>query len=155
MNKMAKRPTPDHFRSHGTHKSEPLFMRVAPPFCMAPCTTVSVSTLYLSRSPYLIQSLPTTSPSMAGRRSLCLLNPPPLLLLLLLLSEGNWGGRALRLNRWDPKIWMPTEKVEPEEDSQETGTRWAVLVAGSYGYGNYRHQVGFFFYSRNEYEFGL
>lgn len=24
---------------------------------------------------------------------------------------------------------------------QQNGTRWAVLVAGSFGYGNYRHQV--------------
>lgn len=40
---------------------------------------------------------------------------------------------------------MPTDKVEAEEDGEERGTKWAVLVAGSYGYGNYRHQVGFFF----------
>jgi legumain len=39
---------------------------------------------------------------------------------------------------------MPTEKDGPEvddDDGKEIGTRWAVLVAGSNGYGNYRHQV--------------
>ncbi|KAG8476125.1 hypothetical protein CXB51_032883 [Gossypium anomalum] len=29
----------------------------------------------------------------------------------------------------------------PEKDDQQLGTRWAVLVAGSSGYGNYRHQA--------------
>ncbi|KAJ9706819.1 hypothetical protein PVL29_002007 [Vitis rotundifolia] len=78
--------------------------------------------------------------SMALHRSVCLLNSA-LLLLFLLLAEGTGGARALRLNRWDQKIWMPTDKVEAEEDGEERGTRWAVLVAGSYGYGNYRHQA--------------
>lgn len=81
---------------------------------------------------------------MALHRSVCLLNSA-LLPLLLLLAEGTGGARALRLSRWDQKIWMPTDKVEAEEDGEERGTKWAVLVAGSYGYGNYRHQVGFFF----------
>ncbi|KAI3858127.1 hypothetical protein MKX03_022446 [Papaver bracteatum] len=40
-------------------------------------------------------------------------------------------------SRWDSTIKMPTEK----EDDEEIGTRWAVLVAGSQGYGNYRHQA--------------
>lgn len=81
-------------------------------------------------------------------RSLRLLNSPALqlFLLFLLLAEGTWGGGALRLNRWDQKIWMPTDQFEPEEDGEGAGTRWAVLVAGSYGYGNYRHQVGFFIF---------
>jgi hypothetical protein len=48
--------------------------------------------------------------------------------------------------KWDPLIRMPTEKGDAaaastaaEED--EVGTKWAVLIAGSSGYGNYRHQV--------------
>ena len=40
---------------------------------------------------------------------------------------------------------MPTEKDDAEDVDGEVGTRWAVLVAGSAGYGNYRHQVFFFF----------
>ncbi|KAI4988573.1 hypothetical protein ZWY2020_030203 [Hordeum vulgare] len=52
--------------------------------------------------------------------------------------------------RWDPVIRMPGEE-EPatargdggsqEEEEDGVGTRWAVLVAGSSGYGNYKHQV--------------
>ncbi|KAL6903423.1 hypothetical protein ACP4OV_004236 [Aristida adscensionis] len=55
---------------------------------------------------------------------------------------------------WEPLIRMPTEKgggaaaTDPaaaaaaaEEEGDEVGTRWAVLVAGSSGYGNYRHQA--------------
>jgi len=32
-------------------------------------------------------------------------------------------------------------KSKDGEDETEKGTRWAVLIAGSSGYGNYRHQV--------------
>ena len=50
---------------------------------------------------------------------------------------------------WEPLIRMPTEKggdaaaasAAPAVEEDEVGTRWAVLVAGSSGYGNYRHQV--------------
>ncbi|CAA0838861.1 Vacuolar-processing enzyme beta-isozyme [Striga hermonthica] len=45
------------------------------------------------------------------------------------------GGRRLR--PWDPIIRWPVGGREPEEN----GTRWAVLVAGSNGFGNYRHQA--------------
>nr|P49045.1 RecName: Full=Vacuolar-processing enzyme; Short=VPE; Flags: Precursor [Glycine max]BAA06030.1 cysteine proteinase [Glycine max] len=50
-------------------------------------------------------------------------------------------GAAARPNRkeWDSVIKLPTEPVDA--DSDEVGTRWAVLVAGSNGYGNYRHQA--------------
>lgn len=56
-------------------------------------------------------------------------------------------GSAARQNRWerDSVIRLPTEPVDAGEDDA-VGTRWAVLVAGSSGYGNYRHQVSFFFY---------
>ncbi|XAR70423.1 Legumain [Bertholletia excelsa] len=58
-------------------------------------------------------------------------------LLLLLSGLPLEAGRAWQLNRWDQVIRMPSELEEPGENS----TRWAVLVAGSYGYGNYRHQA--------------
>ncbi|ONK61017.1 uncharacterized protein A4U43_C08F25230 [Asparagus officinalis] len=46
-------------------------------------------------------------------------------------KEGEWEIRR----EWGPEILMPTEEADI------TGTRWAVLVAGSNGYGNYRHQA--------------
>lgn len=49
------------------------------------------------------------------------------------------GREAVRLDRWQPGIKLPTE---PDDvDGEVVGTRWAVLVAGSSGYANYRHQV--------------
>ncbi|XWS61935.1 hypothetical protein CRYUN_Cryun07bG0167600 [Craigia yunnanensis] len=69
-------------------------------------------------------------------------NNPSLLFLLLLLFEAIHVGRAARLNQWESGIQLPTEKDEPQDiDDQQLGTRWAVLVAGSAGYGNYRHQA--------------
>lgn len=62
-------------------------------------------------------------------------------LFLLLSFEATGGGIALRLDPWESSLRMPTEKKEPEDDQKEVGTRWAVLVAGSSGYGNYRHQA--------------
>lgn len=46
----------------------------------------------------------------------------------------------------DGFIRMPVDKQHPseskeEEDGDRIGTRWAVLLAGSSGYGNYRHQA--------------
>lgn len=79
------------------------------------------------------------------QHSVCLMSPPTLLILVLLGFEVIGGGRASRLNRWESGIRMPTEKDDAEEVDGEVGTRWAVLVAGSSGYGNYRHQVFFFF----------
>ncbi|KAK4400352.1 Vacuolar-processing enzyme [Sesamum angolense] len=45
------------------------------------------------------------------------------------------GGR--RGGTWDPIIRWPLDRRETEDNS----TRWAVLVAGSNGFGNYRHQA--------------
>ncbi|RZS00209.1 hypothetical protein BHM03_00029871, partial [Ensete ventricosum] len=49
---------------------------------------------------------------------------------------------------WDPIIRLPSNRLAPEpgeggrlDDEEETGTKWALLVAGSSGYGNYRHQA--------------
>ncbi|CAM9001560.1 unnamed protein product [Rhodiola kirilowii] len=59
--------------------------------------------------------------------------------LLLLLSLCFLQSPALR---FEPRIRMPTDPVESSQtDDDSTGTRLAVLVAGSSGYGNYRHQA--------------
>ncbi|MED6167640.1 hypothetical protein PIB30_004864 [Stylosanthes scabra] len=65
-----------------------------------------------------------------------------LLTVLLLTALGR--GEATRLDPWDPKIQLPTqpdESAAPVDQEEEGGTRWAVLVAGSSGFGNYRHQA--------------
>lgn len=59
---------------------------------------------------------------------------------LLWLALVGWiGVLSVAGERWDGKIVMPTEEGvrEPEQE----GERWAVVVAGSAGYGNYRHQA--------------
>lgn len=71
-----------------------------------------------------------------------------LLALCLLLAA---AAAPVRGGRSADFIVMPGEKSEPwgeqlpiEQEDQEAemkGTRWAVLIAGSMGYGNYRHQV--------------
>uniref|UniRef100_A0A1D1ZHI9 Vacuolar-processing enzyme n=1 Tax=Anthurium amnicola TaxID=1678845 RepID=A0A1D1ZHI9_9ARAE len=44
--------------------------------------------------------------------------------------------------RRDPLLRLPTDREAAAGDGEEfTGTRWAVLVAGSSGYKNYRHQA--------------
>lgn len=40
---------------------------------------------------------------------------------------------------WDSLLKMPTKNVD--DDSDRIGTHWAVLLAGSSGYWNYRHQA--------------
>ncbi|CAL1401359.1 unnamed protein product [Linum trigynum] len=58
---------------------------------------------------------------------------------LLLVTLSFLAGEAFPVkNPFHPGIVMPTENG-PDDD--EVGTRWAVLVAGSNGYGNYRHQA--------------
>nr|ACJ85695.1 unknown [Medicago truncatula] len=59
--------------------------------------------------------------------------------LLLLLTLDGLVARPNHLE-WDPVIRLPGEVVDDAE-VDEVGTRWAVLVAGSSGYGNYRHQA--------------
>ncbi|RYR59884.1 hypothetical protein Ahy_A05g025841 isoform B [Arachis hypogaea] len=54
--------------------------------------------------------------------------------------------RLLDSSNWDPKILLPSQldnESAPVDDQEEeaAGTRWAVLVAGSSGFGNYRHQA--------------
>ncbi|KAJ3671182.1 hypothetical protein LUZ60_008608 [Juncus effusus] len=43
-------------------------------------------------------------------------------------------------SRLDPLIRLPSDGESNGEDDS-VGTRWAVLIAGSSGYGNYRHQA--------------
>ncbi|KAG9452417.1 hypothetical protein H6P81_005321 [Aristolochia fimbriata] len=62
------------------------------------------------------------------------------LFLLVLAFSAASGAAAARVNPWDLAIRMPTDD-QVEDESDEVGTRWAVLVAGSSGFGNYRHQA--------------
>ncbi|CAN0842083.1 Vacuolar-processing enzyme [Linum grandiflorum] len=66
----------------------------------------------------------------------------PLFLLIALSSAASLTAEAHRMKHltFQPGIVMPTDVKESAEDD-EIGTRWAVLVAGSKGYGNYRHQA--------------
>uniref|UniRef100_A0A453EXC4 Uncharacterized protein n=1 Tax=Aegilops tauschii subsp. strangulata TaxID=200361 RepID=A0A453EXC4_AEGTS len=41
----------------------------------------------------------------------------------------------------EPTIRLPSQRAAGQEDDDSVGTRWAVLIAGSNGYYNYRHQV--------------
>ncbi|KAK3041062.1 hypothetical protein RJ639_026859 [Escallonia herrerae] len=62
-----------------------------------------------------------------------------LLVLVMLPSEAVAGRGAGLLNRWEPFIRSPV--VTEAGEQKGNGTRWAVLVAGSSGFGNYRHQA--------------
>ncbi|PHT92645.1 Vacuolar-processing enzyme [Capsicum annuum] len=72
-----------------------------------------------------------------------------MLMLLVIVGaisfEPKIGTRIGRAHRrlWDPLIRSPVDREdeEAEEDGGHGGVRWAVLVAGSSGYGNYRHQA--------------
>jgi legumain len=67
----------------------------------------------------------------------------PWMLLLLSFLHGS----VARQNRfeWEQVIRLPDEPVDADVD-EIGGTRWAVLIAGSSGYGNYRHQVSTQYY---------
>ncbi|TVT98036.1 hypothetical protein EJB05_56669 [Eragrostis curvula] len=67
------------------------------------------------------------------------------LLSLLAVASASADGAE---GKWEPLIRMPTEKggdaaasAAAAAGKDEVGTRWAVLIAGSSGYGNYRHQA--------------
>ncbi|XP_076916456.1 vacuolar-processing enzyme-like [Bidens hawaiensis] len=49
------------------------------------------------------------------------------------------NGRELADDINNNIIRLPSEKHDVDDDS--VGTRWAILIAGSNGYGNYRHQA--------------
>ncbi|CAL4886420.1 unnamed protein product [Urochloa decumbens] len=72
---------------------------------------------------------------------------------LVLLAVALAAAAGAEVGEWDPVIRMPGEgelaaaarggggERLGEEEDDGAGTRWAVLVAGSSGYGNYRHQA--------------
>ncbi|KDP25622.1 hypothetical protein JCGZ_20778 [Jatropha curcas] len=78
---------------------------------------------------------------METHKFLFLLSNYALFLVLLLSFLDLQSGSASRLNPFEPGILLPTEEDASEVDDDQIGTRWAVLVAGSRGYGNYRHQA--------------
>lgn len=57
------------------------------------------------------------------------------LLLVVSLPLKASGSRKASPGHWDPFIQSPSDEEE------NRGTRWAILVAGSNGFDNYRHQV--------------
>jgi len=57
--------------------------------------------------------------------------------LVLVMLVQRAGARPNRKEQ-EPVIKLPTQL---HAELEEGGTRWAVLVAGSNGFGNYRHQV--------------
>ncbi|KAF3574079.1 hypothetical protein F2Q69_00062592 [Brassica cretica] len=59
--------------------------------------------------------------------------------LALFLSLVAVSGDVIRLPSQASKFFRPTE--DEGDDSSAAGTKWAVLVAGSRGYWNYRHQA--------------
>lgn len=60
-----------------------------------------------------------------------------LVLLLAAAALPLQGAGGRRRSPWDSIIRLPTDPPAPVENA----TRWAVLVAGSNGFGNYRHQA--------------
>eukprot|EP01018_Ginkgo_biloba_P028268 Gb_24750 [translate_table: standard] len=65
-----------------------------------------------------------------------------LVVILLLLFLGFHEVVDANRRNLDKFIRLPTAKYFPNESEDEKiGTRWAVLIAGSAGYGNYRHQA--------------
>jgi hypothetical protein len=69
-----------------------------------------------------------------------------LLLLLIGLSGSASAGRdlpgdILRLPSEASRFFGRGSGVADDNDDDSSGTKWAVLIAGSNGYWNYRHQV--------------
>ncbi|KAK1272672.1 hypothetical protein QJS04_geneDACA012363 [Acorus gramineus] len=60
--------------------------------------------------------------------------------LSLLLGQSS-AVRSRRHNPWGSSIRLPEVVLQDDDEEDQVGTRWAVLVAGSNGYGNYRHQA--------------
>ncbi|KAL9242885.1 hypothetical protein vseg_016843 [Gypsophila vaccaria] len=62
-----------------------------------------------------------------------------ILLCLVVVAVVLWVCEA---KRWETHLRLPSDHDEDVYDGDdELGTRWAVLVAGSQGFGNYRHQA--------------
>jgi len=50
-------------------------------------------------------------------------------------------GDVLRLPSEASRFFRPGKFNDDNSDDDSSGTRWAILLAGSNGYWNYRHQV--------------
>ncbi|CAK9212424.1 unnamed protein product [Sphagnum troendelagicum] len=61
--------------------------------------------------------------------------------LLALLFAASTAAARKQGAGWDGKIKMSTSEEEEAPADSTSGVRWAVLLAGSSGYGNYRHQA--------------
>ncbi|PRQ18097.1 putative legumain protein [Rosa chinensis] len=110
------------------HPSTPLS---SPPLLSLPLPTVSLE-LWVFLNPACCSLF------MAVRLSKLLV----LFVALVIQTTVGGGGRAAaRLDFWDSAIRLPSEKDKTEGTDKQSGTTWAVLVAGSKGYGNYRHQA--------------
>ena len=67
---------------------------------------------------------------------------PLALLLSACLSALLLAVAHARAPRLDQTILLPSQRAAAgQEEDDSVGTRWAVLIAGSNGYYNYRHQV--------------
>jgi legumain len=64
-----------------------------------------------------------------------------LLPLALLLSALVLAVAHARAPLLDQTIRLPSQRAAGHEEDDSVGTRWAVLIAGSNGYYNYRHQA--------------
>ncbi|KAF3791048.1 Vacuolar-processing enzyme [Nymphaea thermarum] len=75
--------------------------------------------------------------------SLCLLASMASLSLIAMVAGGRRIGGATTTTTaaTATPLKMPWEKGEQDDPDDAVGTRWAVLVAGSNGYYNYRHQA--------------
>jgi legumain len=61
--------------------------------------------------------------------------------LLALLFAASTAAARKQGAGWDGKIKMSTSEEQEAPADSASGVRWAVLLAGSSGYGNYRHQA--------------
>ncbi|KAJ4963081.1 hypothetical protein NE237_023020 [Protea cynaroides] len=75
----------------------------------------------------------------AGKESIDDRKPPPTSRKRIFHTIVGCG--AARPESWELIIELPTEKEDLGVDDEKNGARWAVLVVGSSGYGNFRHQA--------------
>lgn len=81
-----------------------------------------------------------------GSYNYVLLVIPIVVIVLQSIVRESEGGRLILWDDHDDddptvRLALPTETDDSGDDSDDEGTSWAVLVAGSSGFGNYRHQV--------------
>lgn len=72
--------------------------------------------------------------------------------IIVLLLLGLYGSAAARRDPTEDHLRLPSEASrffdrvsgvddDDDDDDDTSGTKWAILIAGSSGYWNYRHQV--------------